>query len=179
MGEFKFQNKYRIASARLASYDYGANGAYFITVCTKNREAYFGDIVIINGEPVIQPTTIGQRVIDGWLSIPTFSPFVELDAFQLMPNHLHGILFINKPEYNNWQPNTFGPQSQNLASTLRGFKSGVKAFATTNDIPFDWQTRYYDRVIRNDNELNRIRQYIENNPAQWAQDSENPEGLYM
>ncbi|WP_179830181.1 transposase [Spirosoma fluviale] len=163
----------------MATYDYGANGAYFVTICTKDKAPYFGDIALINGEPVIQPTIIGQRTIDGWLSIPTFSPFVKLDAFQLMPNHLHGVLFINKPEYDNWEPNTFGPQSQNLASILRGFKSGVKAHATTNNILFCWQTKYYDRVIRNDNELNRIRHYIENNPAQWLQDLENPEGLYM
>lgn len=179
MDETKFQSKYRIEPARLLDYDYGSNGAYFITICTKNKDCYFGDIGIVDEEPVIQPTTIGQRAIDGWYSIPEFSPFIQLDAFQLMPNHLHGILFINKADYTDWKPNTFGPQKENLASTLRGFKSGVTAYATTHQIPFGWQTRYYDRVIRNDNELNRIRQYIKNNPIQWAQDSENKEGLYM
>ncbi len=165
MGETKFEGRYRINPARLVDYDYGSNGTYFITVCTQNKERYFGDIVLVDGEPAIQPTGIGQRTIDGWLSIPTFSPFVQLDAFQLMPNHLHGILFIDKPDYNDWQPNVFGPQRQNLSSVLRGFKSGVKAYATTNYIPFCWQTRYHDRVIRNNNELNRIRQYIHDNPA--------------
>ena len=179
MDETKFHGKYRIEPARLSDYDYGSNGAYFITICTRNRDCYFGDIITVNGETGIQPKIIGQRTIDGWLSIPEFSSFVQLDAFQLMPNHLHGILFINKPNYDNWQPNTFGPQRENLGSTLRGFKSGVTAYATTNQIPFYWQTRYHDRVIRNNNELKRIRQYIENNPAQWEQDCENKEGLYM
>ncbi|QHV95154.1 transposase [Spirosoma endbachense] len=179
MDETKFQNKYRIEPARLEDYDYGANGAYFITICSKNKICYFGDIVRDNDRPIIQPTIIGQRAIDGWLSIPEFYPFVQLDAFQLMPNHLHGILFINKPDYNDWRPNAFGPQSNNIPSIIRGFKSGVTAYATIHQIPFCWQPRYHDRVIRNDNELSRIRQYIENNPAQWAQDYENKEGLYM
>lgn len=174
-----FQTKYRIDAARLTSYDYGSNGAYFITICTKDKEHFFGDIVIVDDTPVIQPTAIGQRTLDGWLLIPGFSPFVQLNAFQLMPNHFHGILFINKPAYDGWQPNVFGPQSQNLASVLRGFKSGVKSHATINQIPFCWQARYYDRVIRNENELNRIRQYIIDNPAKWAQHSANKEGLYM
>ena len=114
MNETKFQTRYRIAPARLAEYDYGANGAYFITICTKNKEHYFGDITTIDGEVSLQLTTIGQRVIDGWFSIPEFSPFVQLDAFPLMPNHLHGILFINKPDYADWQANTFGPQRETL-----------------------------------------------------------------
>ena len=179
MDEHKFQGKYRIDSARLIDYDYGSNGAYFITICTQSKEHFFGDIVLIDDTPLLQPTVIGQRTIDGWLSIPDFSPFVQLDAFQLMPNHLHGILFINKSAYNDWQPNAFGPQRQNLASVLRGFKSGIKSYATINQIPFCWQARYYDRVIRNENELNRIRQYIADNPAKWAQHSANNEGLYM
>lgn len=179
MDEYTFQGKYRIDSARLTDYDYGSNGAYFITICTENKAHFFGDIAIIDDIPVIQPTRIGQRTIDGWLSIPNFSPFVQLDAFQLMPNHLHGVLFFNKPAYDDWQPNIFGPQRQNLASVLRGFKSGVKSYATINQILFCWQARYYDRVIRNENELNRIRQYIIDNPAKWAQHSPNSEGLYM
>lgn len=179
MAETKFDGRYRIDPARLTNYDYGSNGAYFVTVCTQNKECHFGEIDNVNGELVIQPTVIGQRVIEGWLSIPTFSPFVQLDAFQLMPNHLHGVLFIDKPDYSDWQPNVFGPQRQNLASVMRGFKSGVTAYATTNQITFCWQTRYHDRVIRNDNELDRIRQYIYNNPAKWEQDRNNETGLYM
>ena len=179
MNESKFQGKYRIDPARLSDYDYGSNGAYFITICTKDKVCYFGDIVTANNEVIISPSPIGQRAIDGWLSIPAFSPFVQLDAFQLMPNHLHGIIFINKPDSTQWQPNAFGPQSNNVASIMRGFKSGVTAYATTNQIPFCWQYRYHDHVIRNDNELNRIRQYIIDNPARWEQDSENSAGLYM
>lgn len=88
-----------------------------------------------------------------------------------MPNHVHGVIWICKPETNtsNWQPNQFGPQRQNLASILRGCKAGVKKNATMHQIDFGWQPRYYDRVVRNDKKLTRIRAYIENNP----------ESLYM
>ncbi|MBN8823014.1 MULTISPECIES: transposase [unclassified Spirosoma] len=179
MDEIKFRNKYRIDPARLAGYDYGANGAYFITICTKDKACYFGDIGKVNDEAVISPSIIGQRVIDGWLSIPGFSPFVQLDAFQLMPNHIHAILFIHKIDKDIWQANQFGPQRENLASIIRGFKSGVTAYATTHQLPFCWQPRYHDRVIRNDSELKRIQQYIVDNPARWEQDRYNEVGLCM
>jgi len=179
MNEHLFQGQFRIDTTRLSNYDYGSNGAYFITICTKARFSYFGEIIDSDAKPIIKPTVIGQRAIDGWFSIAEFSPFVQLDAFQLMPNHLHGILFIDKPDYVDWQPNTFGPQRQNLGSVIRGYKSGVKAYATTNTLEFSWQPRYHDRVIRNENELNRIRQYIIENPDNWVRNRDNQEGLYM
>lgn len=96
-----------------------------------------------------------------------------------MPNHVHGILWICKTEYDDWKPNAFGPQYRNLAAIIRGFKAGVTAFAKNNQIDFGWQARYHDRIIRNHDELNRIRHYIENNPRRWHEDRDNPEGLYM
>lgn len=165
--EIRFAGKYRIPSARLAKYDYGSNGLYFITICTQNREPYFGTIDPAEGQLI--PTVLGQRALDCWHAIPTFAPFVELDAFVLMPDHLHGVLGIQKPieEQTDWQPGQFGPQSRNLASILRGFKSAVTQYARVEQIPFGWQTRFYDRVVRNAYELERIRQYIENNPIRW------------
>ncbi len=150
-----YNRKFRIASARLAEYDYGSNGMYFITICTQFRESYFGDIVTQDEAIILQPSILGQVVIDCWLAIPTFFPFVVLDAFQLMPDHVHGIIWICKPEEEgqHWQPNRFGPQRQNLASIIRGFKSGVKKYATMNQVDFIWQPRYYDRVIRSGSEL--------------------------
>ena len=76
-----------------------------------------------------------------------------------------------KPSQNKiWQPNKFGPQSKNLDSVIRGFKSGVKSYATTNNIEFTWQPRFHDRIIRNQNEFNRIKNYIRNNPKNWEND---------
>lgn len=176
-----FQQKFRIDSARLAGYDYGANGIYFVTICTQDRMHFFGDIQTdtqTQGATLI-PTLIGLHTLTCWQSITERFPFVELDAFQLMPNHLHGILWICKTDYHAWQPNRFGPQYNNLPAIIRGFKAGVTAYARQNNLEFGWQARYYDRIVRNHDELNRIRTYIANNPAQWQQDRDNPENLYM
>lgn len=174
-----YQNKYRIESARLAGYDYGSNGMYFVTICTRNKYLYFGHIE--SNPATLCPSPIGQIAIDCWHSIPNYFPFIELDTFQVMPNHLHGILAIRKPETEpiQWQPNQFGPQQQNLAAAIRGFKAGVTKYAKLNQIEFGWQARYYDRVVRNQDELNRIRIYIENNPAKWVVERNNPANLYM
>jgi putative transposase len=176
-----FTQKYRISSTRLADYDYGSNGMYFITICTRGRALYFGDIAETQAVSTICPSEIGQVAIDCWLAIPTYFPFVELDTFQLMPNHVHGILWICKPDAveTNWLPNQFGPQRQNLASIIRGYKAGVQKYATMHQVDFGWQSRYYDRVVRNTPELTRIRSYIDNNPAQWADEQNNLENLYM
>ena len=84
-----------------------------------------------------------------------------------MPDHIHGIIFINKPDKVDWQPNKFGVQLQNLAAIIRGYKSSVKKYADANAIEFIWQPKYYDRVIRNEKELQNIRQYIYDNPEKW------------
>ena len=89
----KFQNKYRISSARLQSWDYGWNAAYFITICTANRECYFGNIV----DAKMELTEIGEIAKKYWQEIPWHFPFVKLDEFIIMPNHTHGIIIIDKP----------------------------------------------------------------------------------
>ena len=92
----KFKNKYRIPSARLQNWDYGANGAYFITICTHNREHFFGEIVVSAGEPTMQLSEMGKLAEQHWMEIPTHFPFVELGNFVVMPNHTHGILIVDK-----------------------------------------------------------------------------------
>ncbi len=172
--EEKYKEKYRTTPARLTEWDYGANGLYFVTICTKNRVRYFGEIekYEIKGNEIqciasLQSTVIGQIALDNWLRIPEFSPFVELDDFVIMPDHLHGILFINKPNKMNWEPNKFGVQSQNLASVIRGYKASVTKEANSKIIEFAWQPKYYDRIIRNEKEHLNIKQYIHDNPEQW------------
>jgi putative transposase len=176
----KYQGKYRIPSARWAAWDYASNAAYFITICTARREHYFG--AVANGTMTLTP--VGQAAMDCWNEIPAHFPFVVLDEFVVMPNHVHGILVIDKPivETQNVAsgvqtqdiaslPNRFGPQSQNLASIVRGYKIGVTKYARQNDIPFAWQDRYHDHVIRNEGEYNRIRQYVCENPQRWTDDT--------
>ncbi|MBB6611046.1 hypothetical protein H7F15_08360 [Pontibacter sp. Tf4] len=180
----KFRNSYRIPSTRLANWDYSSHGLYFVTICTKDKQHYFGDITqVIQQEPQeiasLRKTDIGNIAHKLWEEIPVHFPFVQLDEFIVMPNHMHGILFLNRPEYEQWQPNRFGPQSRNLASVIRGYKVAVKKYATINQIEFGWQSRYYDRVIRSEKELCNIRNYIFNNPANWQAEKNNPENLFM
>jgi len=177
----KYKEKYRIESARLKNWDYGSHGLYFVTICTKNRECYFGDIASAETQNIasLQPTAIGNVANQYWLEIRQHFPFVELDEYVIMPNHVHGILFLNRPDYDGWQPNKFGPQSKNLASIIRGYKAGVKTFATTNQIEFEWQPRYYDHIIKSEKDLNNIRQYIIDNPVKWEMDKNNMENLMM
>lgn len=172
----KYQNKYRNESARLSTWDYSADGAYFITICTKNKEHYFGEIL---KPDKLEFSDIGHYVHKCWYDIPLHFPFVQLDEFIVMPDHFHGILFINKQ--NNGvivgtqnfaslqeQQNKFGPQSQNLASIVRGFKIGITKYARINKTTFCWQSRYYDHIIRSDSELDRIRNYIKTNPYNFG-----------
>lgn len=193
----KFKNKYRSESVRLKGWDYGRDAGYFVTICTKNREHYFGKV--IDGK--MNLTEIGKIAASCWYEIPDHFPFVILDAFVVMPNHIHGIIIINKNNYiptpvdkqnfehpqsphssentetQNFtsQPpevykNKFGPQSKNLASIVRGYKVGVKKYATINEIDFVWQPKYHDHIIRNDQSFKRIATYIQNNPAKWSED---------
>jgi len=163
----KFKGKYRIPSARWATWDYGSNAAYFVTICINDRTPDFGQVV--NGEMILTP--LGQVAAECWEAIPDHFPFVVLDAFVIMPNHVHGILIIDKPEGDIGNgPNRFGPQSRNLGSIVRGYKIGVTKYARQHNLPFKWQARYHDHVIRNAGEYKRIRKYIHENPQKWDED---------
>ncbi|KKQ27812.1 MAG: hypothetical protein US42_C0005G0037 [Candidatus Magasanikbacteria bacterium GW2011_GWC2_37_14] len=183
-----FRNKFLIPSTRLAGYDYSQTGYYFITICTKNKFCYFGEIV---GDEIVL-NDIGKMATKYWLEIPKHFPFVTLDEFVIMPNHVHGIIIINNNppivETQNFASlhdndklyhNKFGPQSKNLSSIIRGFKIGVSKWATTNNVSFIWQARFYDHIIRDEISLHNIQQYIFNNPSMWDRDRNNPEGLLV
>jgi len=173
----KYRGKYRIPSARWTAWDYGANAAYFVTICTAERTHDFG--TIDNG--IMNLSLLGQSARDCWHEIPAHFPFVELDEFVVMPNHVHGIVVFKKPDMVETQniaslqrgapKNKFGPQSQNLASVIRGYKIGVTQFARLNKIPFTWQARYHEHVIRSSEEHARIQRYILTNPQTWDKDT--------
>jgi REP element-mobilizing transposase RayT len=162
----KYQGRYRIPSARWARWDYGSNAAYFVTICTADRIHHFGRVV--DAEVILTP--VGQTAAECWAAIPDHFPFVVLDEYVVMPNHVHGIIIIDKPNDSEAGPNRFGPQSRNLASIVRGFKIGVTKFARQNNLPFRWQARYHDRVVRSSKEFERIQHYIRENPRRWAKD---------
>lgn len=178
--EDKFQNKYRTSSPRLAGWDYGSHGLYFVTICTKDRIPYFGEITESTDRNsfFLKTTDIGQIAENYWLLIPEFHPYVQLDEFIIMPDHLHGILFFNKPDKTSWNASKFGAQRNNLASVIRGYKGSIKKYANENNIEFSWQPRYYDRVIRDRVEYENIRHYIYNNPQNWLSNQDSIENLY-
>ena len=174
-------------SVRLRGYDYSQAGAYFITICTQNRHCLFGNIT--DGAMVLNDA--GRAAADCWLQIPDHFPHVELDEWVVMPNHIHGIVIIvgannHSPVPSNnhlpIQSNHDSPPPANpphptgtartIGSMVRGFKIGVTQWYRQRSVPSKiWQRNYWDHIIRNELELNRIRQYILDNPMQWEQDS--------
>ena len=171
-------------SVRLRGYDYSQAGAYFITICAQNRRCLFGSIA----EGTMALNDAGRAVAACWLQIPDHFPHVELDEYVVMPNHIHGIVIIvGANNYSPVQSNHDSPvQSNNhsplqkhptgtartIGSMVRGFKIGVTQWYRQRSVPSKiWQRNYWDHIIRNESELNRIRQYILNNPMQWEQDS--------
>ncbi len=176
-----FQNKYRIESARLQSWDYGSNAPYFVTICTSERIHDFGNI--INDQ--MHLSQLGIVADDCWNGIPQHFPFVELGEHVIMPNHIHGIIIINKPPHVKTQDfaspdNTdtkFTPQSKTLGSIIRGYKIGVTKYATQHNIQFRWQPRFHDHIIRDMQSFNQIRHYIMSNPQNWKDDRYNSVNL--
>ncbi len=164
----------RRRSIRLPGYDYAQPGAYFVTICTRNRSCVLG--TIREGEMALSKA--GAFVTTCWAAIPNHFPDVTLDEFVVMPNHLHGILVI-AGRGTPWRAPTeaFGrPAPGSLPTVIRAFKSSV----TRNLIRYEgrkgslWQRGYYERVIRDEEELSRLRQYIAENPMKWDEDADNP-----
>ena len=170
-------------SIRLKGYDYTQAGAYFVTICTKDRACLFGDVA----DSVMRLNQMGHIVRQCWLAIPEHFPHVLLDEFVVMPNHVHGIIVIMathdvgatraSPLQDDTPTRPRGPQRQSVASIVGSFKSAatkrINEHRGTPGAPV-WQRDYFEHIIRNDESLNRTREYILNNPLQWALDRENP-----
>ena len=185
----KFRDKYRISSARLINWDYSSNGFYFLTICTKNRENLFGEI--INNK--MRLSEVGLIVRKYWLEIPRHFPFVKLDEFMVMPNHVHGIIIIMNVETPKSKlvetPKSKlveTPKSKLVETPKLGVSTIINQFKRICTIEirkrynrFAWQSRFYDHIIRDEKSLNNIREYIRNNPKNWHKDRNNLEDLYM
>jgi len=190
------------------SFDFAqdSNAAYFITICTAKRKHYFGQIT--NGKMNLSEQ--GKMANQYWIEIPDHFSFVFLDEFVVMPNHMHGIIIIDKPGNNDIEnvtgncpigyfdvPNVsdvetghalslqppqqpdqsqqphprFRNQGKNtISATVGSFKSAVTKRCNENNLPFGWQSRFHDHIIRDNDEFHRIKNYIINNPANWKQD---------
>ena len=172
-------------SIRLQGYDYSRKGAYFITICAKNRQCLFGKIA----DDKMVLNMYGKIIQGEWIESSKIRKEIRLDHFIVMPNHIHGIIFITNQnpssrstETNNVgatgrSPLPRGPKPKSLGSFVAGFKSivtkRINELRKTPGISV-WQRNYYDHIIRNENELHQTREYIVNNPAKWEYDRENP-----
>ncbi|MGA7160277.1 MAG: transposase [Bacteroidota bacterium] len=167
----------RYKQYRLPSFNYASSASYFVTICTKNRQHYFGSIS--NGGTDL--SNIGKIVRECLCGLSDKLSYVTVDEFVIMPNHLHMIVLINNPEENrSLKTKEFQPAKRSLSLVIRNFKSAVTLLAHRNIGMMDiWQPRFYDHIIRNEHELNRIRMHIRNNPAQWESDRNHPKNIFM
>lgn len=205
MSQGKFQNKYRISSIRAQWWDYGWNGAYFITICTQNREHYFGEIQ--NNKMILSHVGIIADLL--WHQIPKHHKNVELGDFVVMPNHIHGILIIDKQldnvnvdnmdnvetghalslpsiqmlqtlspvEFQKPGLKRFQNIGKNTISSIVGsYKSAVTKHANRLGYTHQWQKLFYDNIIRDNNQYQRISDYIVSNPENWAKDKFKTDG---
>ena len=167
-------HKHHRRSIRLKGYDYGQEGAYFVTICINDGTHRLGEIK----NDKMLPNAAGQMVVQTWEILHEKFPGIQQDVFQLMPNHIHFILFIIERMVNENQ------KKIQLGNIIGAFKS-----ITTNAYiegvhekdwePFHkkvWQRDYYERIIRNERELEAIRTSIINNPTNWKEDQLNPSG---
>jgi REP element-mobilizing transposase RayT len=177
-------DKHARRSIRLRDYDYAQPGAYFVTLCIQNRECLLGEVV----EGIMRVNEVGQIIQSVWDELPRHYPGVDIDAFVVMPNHVHGIIVLsavgaalrNRPDEPG-QPQGVAP-TMSLMDVVHRFKSLTTAQYRHGIIrkgcrPFLgrlWQRNYYEHIIRNEEELHCIRQYIADNPMRWETDRENP-----
>ncbi len=163
-------------SVRLKGYDYAQAGAYFVTICTRDRACLFGDVV--DGQ--MRVNDCGQVVVDSWLWLPGQYPHVDLDEWVVMPNHLHGIMILTGPDGRGGSRTAPTKNHKPIGRLIGAFKTvSTKCLNTMRSTPGlpVWQRNYYEHIIRNEESLHRIRQYIVGNPARWEEDPENPQSV--
>ena len=191
-------NRIRRNSYRLEGYDYSRAGCYFVTVCTQGRQCLFGKI--IEGEMVLNDA--GKLVVHWWHETESKFPHLELEQYVLMPNHIHGIVMLVgadlcvRPQRRNIKPSNChqieqerkeqnqqgghtGPPLQEIIQWFKTMTTNeyIKEVKSRRFPPFEkriWQRSFYDHVIRDDDDLGRIREYIQNNPLKWSLDEYNP-----
>lgn len=182
--------KHHRRSIRLRGYDYSSEGAYYVTIVAQRRECLFGEIV----DGKMHLNEYGEIVQKWWNEIPIHFPNVELGAFIIMPNHVHGIIYIieerrgevlsphDDPNNNNLNANNKGGETPPLRKPTLGqivayFKyqstKEMNKIETPNAITRFWQRNYYEHIIRNEKELQQKTDYILDNPSRWDEDEEN------
>lgn len=191
----KYKNKYRPSSIRLQNWNYGWGGLYFITICTKNKECFFGKI--FDGEMILSGAGLNARKF--WFEIPDRFSYAKLEAFVVMPNHIHGIIVIDNNFNPSSTPNTtlntgsnnndldainrvstggvtelHNPMlHNNLSRIVRWYKGRTTVETRKTDSKFSWQPRFWDHIIRDEDAYHQISEYIINNPIKWEKDKLN------
>ena len=157
---------------RLKTWDYSQNGYYYVTVCTMHRRNILCTIRQQGFDTIVEPTAVGNLVLDAWDGLSRISPHIKTDYFCLMPNHIHGIIVIDAPE---------GAQVPGLDKLMHGFKSVASRAYNKLVSPEHkntlWQSSYYDEIIRNEAMLLEKRSYIFGNPSKWLEDSLHPDNF--
>jgi len=152
------------------------------TICTKGRIPYFGKAE----EDDVRLSAIGEIAAQCWAENPQHHSGIELDEWVIMPNHVHGIIIVvetvetlqcNVSTVDKNQMSTISPKTGSLSVAVRSFKSAVSKLAHQAGHEFEWQERFWDRIIRDEKELNRVRNYIRANPVNWKNDRNNDGGL--
>ena len=172
-----YKNKYRIESARLTGWDYSGNGCYFVTICTRNRQCFFG--TVIKGQ--MQLSAIGRIVAEEWGKTAEIRSSIELDQWVIMPNHFHAIVILKSestgaktsyPPISNGLPQL---KSNSLGALVGQFKSAcTRRIWAMGHQEFAWQPRFHDRIIRDEIAFGRVQDYIANNPKKWGRGRHHP-----
>jgi REP element-mobilizing transposase RayT len=173
------QGKPTRRSIRLKDYDYSQAGAYFVTICVHYKRNFFGEII----DGCMQLTHTGEIVQSEWLRTEVVRPNVAVDEFIVMPNHLHGIVVIAEADIpvgatrRVARAQTHGPVAGSIGAIVGQFKSTctkqIRKNGALGHTPI-WQRSYFEHVIRTQDELDRVRLYIVENPLKWELDRENP-----
>ena len=175
----QFRTKYRKNSLRYSGRDYSLPGKYFVTICTARKTEWFGSV----NNCKMHLSEIGHIASQMWYELPDHFPFIGLDAFVVMPDHIHGIIVINRsigPSIEgalhatplhphdatsplNETMSSISPGSGSLSVVVRSYKSAVTKHAHKSDSSFSWQRGFYDNIICTSGQLARIRKYISEN----------------
>ena len=174
-------------SIRLQEWDYSSPGAYFVTICTYHRECLFGEVA----DSEMRLSELGQIVNDEWSRTPEVRPYVDLDLFVVMPNHVHVLFWIvdhltdasdrrgvSLYAPTDELPRSFRSPSKSVGAIVRGYKGAatkqINTLRSTSDARV-WQRSFHDHIVRTESDLNRIRRYVAENPRKWHLDSDNPD----
>ncbi|MBQ6307218.1 MAG: transposase [Bacteroidales bacterium] len=187
MSEDKYKNRYRIPSARAVWHDY-MGGAYFVTICTKDRDFYFGRIE----DDEMHLSEIGRYADEQFRDVSSNYPYAIIPSYVVMPNHIHAIVIIDdhydvcrdaihrvsesemqmEPTQDRGSiTGRYNPMLyKSLGTVIRGLKARVTHYANEKDLDFAWQSRFHDRIIRDQKDMNETASYVDNNVAKWPED---------